>query len=407
MKLDFFTLYLVILLNSLTLTVIWGAIVHAYRGFPAARHWLAANILTTAGGGLLALQGETFDLPLAAIGNGLVIFGFGLVWTGVRCFHGKSGGWIVSILVTACAIAALAFVGTSPESRNIIYAIAQITLLALACFHLLFREKRTLGTWVAALSMIGGMLGQGTEAAANLMRIAGVLSTDDYYRFAALCLLAIIFGAVVWNFGFVLMAIDRLRGELAALAIVDELTGVPNRRGLMEHARVEERQARRSGLALSVLLLDLDNFKAINDNYGHAAGDASLVFFAETTGRHLPEQAILARLGGDEFCVLLPETDLQAAEALANDLVRLFRATVFRWKGQPIPITVSIGGAEWSAKDPAGLGGAMEKADVALYETKCRGRNGCSIFRQTPAGSKSPILLRTSSGPDPIAERTQ
>jgi diguanylate cyclase (GGDEF)-like protein len=406
MKLDFPTLYVVILLNSLTLTVIWGAIAYAYRGFPAARHWLAANILTTIGGGLLATQGEAFDFPLAAAGNGLVVLGFGLVWTGVRRFHGRSGGWAISILATACAVAALAAFGTSSESRNVIYATAQIVLVALAAFHLLFREERSLGTWVAASAMIVGILGQATEAVTNLMRIGGALSTDGYYRFAAVYLLAIIFAAVVWNSGFVLMSIDRLRSELATLAVLDELTGVPNRRGFMERASLEEQHARRSCRPLSLLLLDLDNFKAINDNFGHAAGDASLEFFVRTASRLLPEEAMLGRLGGDEFCLLLPETDLQAAETIADDIVHLFRATVFRWKGQTIPLTVSIGGAEWSASDPAGITGAIENADIALYETKSRGRNGCSIFRQTPAGAKSPVLLRAPSV-GPKSARTQ
>lgn len=406
MKLDFPTLYLVILLNSLTLTIIWAAVAYAYRGFTAARYWLAANILTTAGGGLLAAQGEAFDFLLAAAGNGLVIFGFGLVRTGIRRFYGRSGGWAVSVLVTACAIAALAALGTSSESRNVIYATAQIVLVALAAFHLLLREERSLGTWVAAIAMIVGILGQGTEAVTNLMRVGGALSTNDYYRFAAFYLLVIIFAGVVWNFGFVLMAIDRLRSELATLAVVDELTGVPNRRGFMERAGLEEKHARRTGRPLSLLLLDLDDFKVINDNFGHAAGDASLEFFVRTAEGILPEPATLGRLGGDEFCVLLPETDLHAAEAVADDLVRLFRATVFRWKGQTIPLTVSIGGAQWSASDPTGIAGAIEDADIALYETKSRGRNGCSIFRQTPAGAKSPVLLR-GQPVGPRSARTQ
>lgn len=397
MKLDFQTLYVVILLNSLTLTVIWGAIAYAYRGFPAARYWLAANVLTTMGGGLLAMQGEAFNFLLAAAGNGLVIFGFGLVRTGVRRFYGRSEGWAASILVTAGAIAALAALGTSSESRNVIYATAQVVLVALTAFHLLFREERRLGSSVAAIAMIVGILGQGSEAVTNLMRIGGALSAEGYYRFAAFYLLAVIFAGVVWNFGFVLMAIDRLRSELAALAVVDELTGVPNRRGFMERASLEEKHARRTGRPFSLLLLDLDNFKAINDNFGHPAGDASLEFFVRNATGLLPEQAVLGRLGGDEFCVLLPETDLQAAETVADELVRLFRATAFHRKGQTITLTVSIGVAQWSPTDPAGMAGTIENADAALYETKSRGRNGCSIFRQTPAGAKSPILLRGKS----------
>lgn len=393
MKLDFPTLYLVILLNSLTLTVIWGAIAYDYRNFLAARPWLGASVLTTVGGALLALQGDGFNFVLALVGNALVIFGFGLVWSGVRSFYGKRGGWGVPILVTLCSVVALSIVRDSPEARNVVYATGQIVPLLLAMFHLLFREGRSLGTAVAAGAMMVGILGQGTEAVLNLMRIAGALSTEGYYGVAAYCLLAIIFGAVVWNFGFVLLAIDRLRNELALLAVVDELTGVPNRRRFMENAAIEEARARRTGRAFSILLLDLDNFKAINDGHGHAAGDASLRYFADITSKHLPEEAMFARFGGDEFCVLLPETGTGDAGAVANDLVRIFRSGGFTWKGQPIPLTASIGVAEWSAVDKRGASGTIENADAALYETKRRGRNGYSVFRAAQAGAKAPVIL--------------
>ncbi len=381
MQLDFPTLYLVILLNSLTLTVIWGAIAHVHRNIPAARHWLGACILTTVGGGLLALQGDGFNLALAVLGNALVIFGFGLVWIGVRSFYGTDGGWGVSAAVTLASIAVLLVVRDSSEARNVVYATGQIVLVSLATIHLLFREERSLGAWVAALAMIVGMIGQGAEAVMNLMRIAGVLSDKGYYDYAAFCLLTIIFGAVVWNFGFVLMAIDRLRSELAALAVADELTGLPNRRRFMEMAAAEALRAGRSRKHFSVLMLDLDDFKSINDTYGHAAGDAALRHFAGTARAWLPVQATLARLGGDEFCALLPETAAREAGSAADQLVRGFHAADFVWKGEKVALTASIGVAEWLpayGDDPAMV---LEKADAALYETKRRGRNGYSIFR--------------------------
>lgn len=393
MKLDFPTLYLVILLNSLTLTVIWGAIAYDYRTFRAARHWLASCVLSTLGGGLLALQGHGFDFILAASGNALVIFSFGLVWVGVRRFYGKDGGLITSAVVALASVVVLAFVRDSSEARNVIYATGQITLVSFAMIHLAFREQRSLGTMVAALAMLTGIIGQGAEAVMNLMRIAGSLSDEGYYSVAAFCLLTIIFSAVVWNFGFVLLAIDRLRNDLALLAVVDELTGVPNRRRFMENAAIEERRARRTGRPFSILLLDLDNFKTINDGYGHAAGDASLRHFAGLAAKSLPEVATLARLGGDEFGVLLPETGAGDAGALANDLVRVFRTGGFEWKGQPVPVTASIGVAEWSGTEKSGVASVIENADAALYETKKRGRNGYSVFRPGQPGSKSPVIL--------------
>ncbi|MGO4831877.1 GGDEF domain-containing protein, partial [Rhizobiaceae sp. 2RAB30] len=252
MKLDFPTLYLVILLNSLTLTVIWGAIVYDYRNFRAARYWLASCVLSTFGGGLLALQGNGFNFALAASGNALVIFSFGLVWIGVRRFFGQDGGMVTSAAVALASIVVLAFVRDSSEARNVVYATGQITLISFAMVHLAFRAKRGLGTVVAALAMLTGIVGQGAEAVMNLMRISGVLSDTGYYSVAGFCLLTIIFSAVVWNFGFVLLAIDRLRNDLALLAVVDELTGVPNRRRFMENAAIEERRARRTRRPVSI-----------------------------------------------------------------------------------------------------------------------------------------------------------
>lgn len=384
MKLDFPTLYLVILLNSLTLTVIWGAIAYVHATIPAARHWLGACILTTIGGGLLAMQGDGFNLALAVSGNALVIFGFGLVWIGVRSFYGRPGGWWTSALVTLVAVLVLAAVSDSSEARNVVYATGQIVLVSLAAVHLLFREERSLGAWVAALAMIVGMLGQGAEAVMNLMRIGGVLSDASYYDFAAFCLLTIIFGAVVWNFGFVLLAIDRLRSELAALAVADELTGLPNRRRFMEAAAAEALRADRTGRPFSLLMLDLDDFKSINDRRGHSAGDAALEHFARTAAALMPPQAMLARLGGDEFCALLPETSAGEAGVVADALVQRFRAAAFGWKGEAVALTVSIGVAEWLPPYGTDLATVIEAADAALYEAKNCGRNGHAVFRPGP-----------------------
>ncbi|MGF7009140.1 GGDEF domain-containing protein [Aminobacter sp. BE322] len=405
MKLDFPTLYLVILLNSLTLTVIWGAIAYVHANIFAARHWLGACILTTIGGGLLAMQGDGFNLALAVAGNALVIFGFGLVWIGIRSFHGRPGGWWTSALVTLVAVLVLAAVRDSSEARNVVYATGQIVLVSLAAVHLLFREERSLGAWVAALAMIVGMLGQGAEAVMNLMRIAGVLSDASYYDFAALCLLTIIFGAVVWNFGFVLLAIDRLRSELAALAVADELTGLPNRRRFMEAAAAEALRADRTGRPFSLLMLDLDDFKSINDRRGHAAGDAALEHFAGTAAALMPPQAMLARLGGDEFCALLPETSAGEAEAVAGALVQRFRAAAFDWKGEAVPLTVSIGVAEWLPANGTDLATVIEAADAALYEAKKRGRNGHAVFRSGAKVASNSNQAAGQAGPGDAAQR--
>ncbi|PWJ84156.1 diguanylate cyclase [Pseudaminobacter salicylatoxidans] len=389
MKLDFLTLYLVILLNSLTLTVIWAAISAVYRSFEAARHWLAACVLTTVGGGLLMFQGGALDLFFAFCGNALVIFGFCVVRIGALRFHEDRGGWAFSVALTALAVSAMFAVRDSLVARNVVYATAQIVPLAMATVYLAHPKRRSLGAMVAVVAMAVGILGQGAEAALNSLRLLGELSTEGYYRVAAFCLLTIIFGAVVWNFGFLLMAIDRLQAELAQLAASDELTGLPNRRSFMEKLATETARARRSGRGFSVLLLDLDNFKAINDSHGHAAGDHCVQHFAKLAKERLRGQDMLARTGGDEFCILLPDTTLQQAARIADELVKLMASSVPQWRDRSIAVTISVGVAQWSPADGKTVEEVLETADLALYEAKRNGRNGYALARDAAPGSNA------------------
>jgi len=379
MKLDFLTLYLVILLNSLTLTVVWGAITVVYRGFDTARYWLAACILTTVGGGLLMFQGGALDLFFAFLGNALVIFGFCVVRLGVLHFHGKRGGWTFSLVLTALALCAMFAVRDSQMARNVVYATAQIVPLAMAAIFLLHPERRSLGAMVAVVALAVGIIGQSAEAVLNALRLLGELSTEGYYKVGAFCLLTIIFGGTVWNLGFLLMAVDRLQAELAQLAGTDELTGLPNRRSFMERLAAEMPRARRSRRGFSVLLLDLDNFKTINDSHGHAAGDHCVQHFARLAMRRLRDQGMLARTGGDEFCILLPETSLQQAAVIAEELVHLLAANEADWRGHSIPVTISVGVAEWAPPAAMTVEETLEAADIALYEAKRNGRNGYAL----------------------------
>lgn len=132
MKLDFLTLYIVILLNSLTVAIIWGAIAYRYRNFAAARVWLGACVLSTIGGSVLALQGNEGSYVPAVVGNGFVIYGFCLFWVGVRVFYGLSGGWKASAAITAGSLFLLVLLFGSLQGRNLVYAGGQsVPLLSL------------------------------------------------------------------------------------------------------------------------------------------------------------------------------------------------------------------------------------------------------------------------------------
>ncbi|MBC7984430.1 MAG: diguanylate cyclase [Candidatus Obscuribacterales bacterium] len=163
-------------------------------------------------------------------------------------------------------------------------------------------------------------------------------------------------------------------------ATTDSLTGANNRRYFDKHASRELKRVRRFGGALSVLLLDIDNFKGINDRYGHGAGDEVLVLFAELLRAGLPrDYDWSARIGGEEFAVILPQTDLPGAMVVAEKL-RLYtcRAPLTTSVGS-LNISVSIGVAALSGfvghKPEPTVEDLLELADRGLYRSKQEGRN--------------------------------
>ncbi|MGB0127971.1 MAG: CHASE domain-containing protein [Rhodocyclaceae bacterium] len=167
----------------------------------------------------------------------------------------------------------------------------------------------------------------------------------------------------------------RLQADLERQARTDSLTGVNNRRHFLELAEAEINRAVRYGSALSVLMIDIDFFKAVNDTYGHAAGDQVLCRLTDICRAGLRETDPIGRMGGEEFAVLLPETDLAGAYDVAERLRGAIAATsVNQAEGLALRFTVSIGVASFVDRD-ASVGGLLRAADDALYMAKRGGRN--------------------------------
>jgi diguanylate cyclase (GGDEF)-like protein len=166
-----------------------------------------------------------------------------------------------------------------------------------------------------------------------------------------------------------------LHERIARMAVTDELTGLANRRRFLEVLRAEVQRARRYWRPLSLLMVDLDKLKAINDQHGHDAGDAVLRGLAQWLRGTVRDTDLAARLGGDEFALLLPETSGEAALAIAERL----RAGMAAWNvdagGVLVGSTVSIGLASCAAGDLPDLPGFLKLADSALYRAKAAGRN--------------------------------
>ncbi len=166
----------------------------------------------------------------------------------------------------------------------------------------------------------------------------------------------------------------RLYNQMQHLAVTDTLTGVYNRRGLLEHGQREINRAIRSARPLTAIMLDIDNFKQVNDTYSHAAGDQVLQALAKLCQECLREVDIIGRYGGEEFAILLPETDEDGAYLVAQRLRQSIAETPIPTQHGEVSITVSVGIActEGELSDLAVL---LDLADTAMYEAKRDGRN--------------------------------
>lgn len=172
-------------------------------------------------------------------------------------------------------------------------------------------------------------------------------------------------------------ALHRLQAanaELAWMASTDSLTGASNRRHFLGEIELELGRAKRNGLPVSLLALDIDHFKAVNDEYGHQAGDAVLKAFVEVIRGTLRPHDVLGRVGGEEFMVLLPDTSREAAAVLAERIRNRVESMVMPFDGTTLSITVSVGVAEFGV-DGDSQDAVFKAADTRLYQAKHEGRN--------------------------------
>ena len=183
-------------------------------------------------------------------------------------------------------------------------------------------------------------------------------------------------------------------------ALRDYLTGLGNRRAFFEAAEVELERRRRAPRPTSMIMFDADHFKTVNDNHGHAGGDAVLRHLAATLNMTFRDIDVVARVGGEEFAVLLPSTDLTAAAVVAERLRAAVEAAVVKVDGVAIRYTVSAGVASMDERVST-LEGLMKRADQALYAAKARGRN-----RVDKWGDDTPAYKDHQKAPQELSDGT-
>ena len=399
------TLWTAFVINFLALGLIWAYITRCYPKFEAARFW-AGSAFAAAVGAALAMLRVVVDslLPLLA-GGTVLIFAACLAAMGVKRFYGQAISWRAAALIVGSSFAGLAFFMFGYDSvsmRVSIYSVGQSVPLALTLKLLLSPQNGRIkpGARLAAAVAILIMALYAVRVLANLLHVGGDFSFIRFSPLHSVLILVLMFLSMAWNFGFLLMAMDRLRNEVADLALLDDLTGVANRRHLWQRLTEECARSERSGEPFALLVIDLDGFKAINDTHGHAAGDACLQHFTLMAQTRLRPGDMLARTGGDEFCIVLPASTLREGAMIARRVLDVCRRDAEACVGADIPIELSIGVAQWTSEIGLFSDRLLAAADHALYAAKKQGKNRHAVHDPAP-----PLVPEHQTMPEPALRK--
>lgn len=373
------TLLLVILVLSAAVSATLASGARRFQR-DGMRYWAWGLGLHTLTYVLFMLRGHVSDLISVVLANALLAASFALMSEGVQQFlQVRWSRWLVWAPVPFVAVVYLALLG-HPQIRIVIAGLVIAWQCSFIVWQLASQRHRITGR--GAYIVMGSFLAIGV---AFLLRTVGALSgavgigsiTTPNPLLSATFLFVAVSLMMVCQ-GLVLMTNERADERNRTLAMQDELTGLSNRRFILEALSLHLAQAIRNGKPLTVLMLDVDYFKTINDSYGHLSGDRVLRELAACLKTRLRGQDLAGRWGGEEFLVVLPDTDAAGAWVLAEKLRLEVENTLFTARdGRAIPLTLSVGFhtvvPEWLGT--ADLDTLISTADQALYRAKQNGRN--------------------------------
>lgn len=360
------------------------------RSIVALRHWAIGYLLLAAGLAATGLRDPEPSVPALLASNVLVGAAPAAIWLGVRAFLNKPSPWRPLALLYAVMLAAMlvlsavlpnmaARVAVGSVYAGILSALCAVDLLRAAGWSPC-SAMGTTGSLFALHTVFYGVRLVMTFSAGALPEVLEptVVQTWTFLE-APVVALAV-------GIAFIIMTTERLQDGLRHLATYDALTGVLNRRAFFAMAEGNFTRLGPGDAPFSLLLLDVDHFKSINDHFGHQAGDAVLKAVSRAAQSVLRANDLFGRYGGEEFCALLPATTLHQAQTIAERLRTSLGALSVEHGGAAISITVSIGVAE-GGPGTESLDTVVADADAALYKAKAGGRNQTVVHRpQTAAG---------------------
>jgi diguanylate cyclase (GGDEF)-like protein len=356
--------------------ILWAAAGRRLRYGMA--EWISALMLRATGIAVLALEGAASATGLA-VSAGLLALAITLQGAALIAYDGRHlPAWVHGAVLAAVAVP-LGLLASDPANAVLFGGLVIGTLLAvlagvaLQVHAPLAGRGRARGVLVATFAV---------GAVAFYSRgVSAILVADPLHSFVqpnafqSALFIAAFAAAIASSFGFMLLHKERAEGEAVRMATMDPLTGAYNRRTFHEIAEREMSRARRAGQPLSIILIDIDHFRPINERHGHRTGDAMLARMADVIRGALRKEDMLVRYGGEEFLVLLPDVPGPGAVVVAGRIRKAVEAEPFQLGGNAIAATVSVGVSARLDEGPESIEGLLARADEALALAKQRGRN--------------------------------
>jgi diguanylate cyclase (GGDEF)-like protein len=344
--------------QRVTALALWGS------GF------ITASVATTL---IIVLRGTIPNFWSIIVGNALLASAYGILWCGARKFDDKNVSILLALVgvllwIVACSIGPIY---ARPEARATVMAAIGIVYTLLAFFELWRGRGDDVWRWPIMVLLLA-------HAAAIPIHIplAGALTHPDpsdvdlftfsIFEGAFICIsVAYLLGGLVK---------DQIATGYQRASLADPLTGVTNRRGFFQRGERLLMRARFAREPMALVMFDLDQFKRINDSYGHHVGDEVLAAFCKVATTYLRPNDLFGRIGGEEFASLLPDTGLEDAVWLADRTRADIDAASYHAGEHSVHATVSVGVA-FCNDATADLAGLLKAADRALYRAKEAGRN--------------------------------
>ncbi len=322
---------------------------------------------------LIAARGFIPNAWSILIANAVLATAYGTMWWGARSFEGRNTRVLFAIAgallwLGACAVPAFYATATA---RAVLMSAIGVGYTVLAVFELWrSRDEKLPSRWPIIFLLV-------VHAAAIPVRIPLVASragTSFHFDLLTFVVFEALFLSICGAFLFGSIVKERFLVWYRKASFIDPLTGVANRRAFFEKGSKLLKRSAWTRTPVSLLLFDLDEFKAINDRFGHAIGDVVLIAFCEVATRLLRPADLLARLGGEEFASLLPAISQEQAAWIADRVREAFENISHTASDGSFSATVSVGIAS-SDDGCCELAGLLAQADRALYRAKKNGRN--------------------------------